>query len=57
MITSVDKVKITEYLNKHASGDLYYGDFKAVVNRKKCTDRDLLQHFVREREEFSLVGY
>lgn len=30
MITSVDKVKILQYLKKHASGDLYYDDFKRL---------------------------
>lgn len=52
MITPVDKVKITQYLKKHASGDLYYDDFKEVVNRKKCTDRDLLEYFVVSCEQF-----
>ena len=52
MITSVDKIKIKEYLNKHASGDLYYDDFKEIVNRKKCTDKDLLEYFIICSEQF-----
>ena len=52
MITSVDKVKILQYLKKHASGDLYYDDFKEIINRKKCNDYDLLEYFVESSEQF-----
>ena len=34
MITASDKLKVTQYVMQHASGDLYYEDFKEFMEVK-----------------------
>ena len=52
MITASDKLKVTQYVMQHASGDLYYEDFKEFINKKKCSDIDLFSFFVFSCENY-----
>ena len=52
MITASDKLKVTQYVMQHASGDLYYEDFKEFINKKKCSDIDLFSFFVFNCENY-----
>ena len=45
-LTKVDAIKINQYLNQHAIGDIYYQDMVEVLGKKtKVTDTEFLEFF------------
>lgn len=53
MLSTVEKTKIIGFLNRHSIDDIYYSDFKGLINRKKTTDSDLFEFlFIKAKESF-----
>lgn len=53
MLSIVDETKIIKYLNSHSMNDIYYYDFKEIINNKKYKDSDLFEYFfIKVKESF-----
>ncbi len=47
-LTALDKMNVQKYIREHALGDIYYGNMRETLGRKKdkVTDLDFLDYFV-----------
>ena len=46
-LTALDKMNINKYLREHAMGDIYFGDMRNVLGKRKnsVSDTEFLDYF------------